>query len=44
MIIGFSSRRLLLVVYAETERNSVRIISARKPTGAERKNYEERTN
>jgi uncharacterized DUF497 family protein len=44
LIIGFSSRRLLFVVYAETERKSVRIISARKPTRAERKIYEGRTN
>lgn len=44
VIIGFSSRRLLIVVHAETNRQSVRIISARKPTTAERKNYEGRTN
>ena len=36
IIIGFSRRRLLIVVYAETQRGSVRIISARKPTRAER--------
>jgi uncharacterized protein len=44
IIIGFSSRRLLLVVYAETERESMRIISARKPTRIERRIYEGRTN
>jgi uncharacterized DUF497 family protein len=44
LMIGFSSRRLLFVVYAETDRKSVRIISARKPTRLERKIYEGRTN
>ena len=44
LMIGFSSRGLLFVVYAETESKSVRIISARKPTRLERKIYEGRTN
>ena len=39
-IVGFSSRRLLIVVYAETERETFRIISARKPAKAEHRNYE----
>ena len=43
-VIGFSSRRLLYVIYAETKRDAVRIISARKPTSAERRVYEEGTN
>ena len=43
-ILGLSSLRLLYVVYAETEDQPVRIISARKPTRAERKIYEGRTN
>jgi uncharacterized DUF497 family protein len=42
-VIGLSSRRLLYVVYAETS-SAVRIISARKPTRAERKIYEGRNN
>jgi len=42
-VIGVSSRRLLYVIYAETKRGTVRIISARKPTRAERKVYEEGT-
>ncbi len=37
-LVGFSSQRLLIVVYADTERGSLRIISARKPSRAERKN------
>lgn len=40
-IIGLSSRRLLFVIFAETE-DKVRIISARKATRAERKFYEGR--
>jgi len=43
-VIGLSSRRLLYVIYAETKSGAVRIISARKPTRAERKIYERRTN
>lgn len=42
--IGYSSKlRILLVVFCERrEGDSIRIISARKATRAERKNYEER--
>lgn len=40
-IIGFSSRRLLFVVFTEHNRN-VRIISARRATKAEREVYEGR--
>ena len=43
-VIGFSSGKLLYVVYAETKGNAVRIISARKPTREERKIYEARIN
>ena len=43
-VIGLSSRRLLYVIYAETKSSAIRIISARKPTRAERKIYEGRTN
>ncbi len=42
-IIGFSSRRLLFVVYAERLQGDViRIISARKAEGKKQKEYEER--
>ena len=42
-IIGFSSRRLLFVVYAERLQDDViRIISARKAEGKKQKEYEER--
>ena len=41
-IIGFSSRRLLFVVYAERPNNIVRVISARKANQSERKIYERR--
>ena len=42
-IIGFSSRRLLYVVYAERfQGNIIRIISARKAEGKKQKEYEER--
>lgn len=41
-IIGLSSRRLLFVIYAEIAEGTVRIISARKATMAERKVYERR--
>ncbi len=42
-IIGFSSRRLLYVVYAERFKdNIIRIISARKAEGKKQKEYEER--
>ena len=42
-IIGFSTRRLLYVVYAERlEGQTIRIISARKAEGKKQKEYEER--
>ena len=42
-IIGFSSRRLLYVVYAEQSQGDViRIISARKAEGKKQKEYEQR--
>jgi uncharacterized protein len=44
LIVGVSSRRLLAVVYTETESQAMRIISARKPTREERKVYERRAN
>ena len=40
-IIGYSTRRLLFVVFAERHGDVVRIISARQPTPSERKAYEE---
>ena len=40
-IIGYSSSRVLFVVFAERLGNVVRIISARPPTPSERKLYEE---
>ena len=40
VIIGLSSRRLLYVVYAERAGDVVRIISARRASELERKNYE----
>ena len=40
-IIGYSTRRLLFVVFAERHGDVIRIISARPPTPAERKLYEE---
>lgn len=39
-IIGFSSKRLLLVVFVEREGDLIRIISARRATGMEKKRYE----
>lgn len=39
-IIGLSSRRLLFVVYAEREGDTVRIISARKAVKKEQEEYE----
>jgi uncharacterized DUF497 family protein len=39
-IIGCSTRRLLFVIYAQRLGNMIRIISARKPTPAERELYE----
>jgi uncharacterized DUF497 family protein len=41
-IIGYSSSRLLFVVFAERHGDVIRIISARPPTPAERKLYEAR--
>ena len=43
-IIGFSSQRLLFVVYTERSMDTIRIISARKVREAERKIYERRIN
>jgi len=40
-IIGYSSSRILFVVFAERLGNFIRIISARPPTPSERKSYEE---
>ena len=40
-IIGYSTRRLLFVVFAERHGDVVRIISARRPTPSERNAYEE---
>ncbi|HKS27761.1 MAG TPA: BrnT family toxin [Pyrinomonadaceae bacterium] len=39
-IIGLSSRRLLVVVYAEREGDTVRIISARKAVKKDQEDYE----
>jgi uncharacterized DUF497 family protein len=41
-IIEYSTARMLYVVYAERVNNVIRIISARPPTPAERKLYEEK--
>lgn len=42
-IIGFSSRRLLYVVYAERlSENVIRVISARKAEGKKQKEYEKK--
>jgi uncharacterized DUF497 family protein len=40
-IIGYSTNRILFVVFAERLGNVIRIISARPPTPSERKLYEE---
>jgi uncharacterized protein len=40
-IIGYSTRRLLFVIFAERRGDLIRIISARPPTAAERRLYEE---
>ena len=40
-IIGYSSSRILFVVFAERIGNVIRIVSARPPTPSERKSYEE---
>jgi len=39
-VIGFSSRRLLFVVFTERAGDAIRIISARKATRRERSKYE----
>ena len=41
-VIGFSSRRLLFVLYAAGKRDAIRIISARKTSKLEKSNYERR--
>ena len=41
VIIGYSVRRLLFVVFAQRHGDVIRIISARPPTPMERKLYEE---
>ncbi len=42
LLLGMSDRqRLLLVVYAELDESTVRIISARRATSHERRRYEE---
>lgn len=41
VIIGYSARRLLFVVFAQRHGDLIRIISARPPTPTERKLYEE---
>jgi uncharacterized DUF497 family protein len=40
--VGYSSRRMLFVVFAQRVGDLIRLISARLPTPAERKQYEER--
>ena len=40
-IIGYSTSRMLFVVFAERRGDVIRIISARPPTSEERKLYEE---
>jgi uncharacterized DUF497 family protein len=42
VIIGYSTSRMLFVVFAERHGNVIRIVSARPPTASERKLYEER--
>ena len=41
VIIGYSTNRLLYVVFAERHSNVIRIISARPQTASERKLYEQ---
>jgi len=41
VIIGYSTSRMLFVVFAERHGNLIRIVSARPPTASERKLYEE---
>lgn len=40
-VIGYSTRRLLFVIFAERRGDAIRIISARPPTPEERRLYEE---
>jgi uncharacterized DUF497 family protein len=40
--VGYSSRRMLFVVFTRRRGELIRLISARLPTRAERKQYEER--
>ena len=40
VVVGYSARRLLLVVSTEPRRDVIRLISARLPTPSERKLYE----
>ena len=42
VVIGYSSRRMLVVVSTERPGDVIRIISARQPTPSERRLYEER--
>ena len=41
VIIGYSTTRMLYVVFAERHRDVIRIISARPPTASERRLYEQ---
>jgi uncharacterized DUF497 family protein len=41
VIIGYSTRRLLFVIFAQRHADVIRIISARPPTRTERELYEE---
>ena len=43
-LIGFSTRRLLFVVYTVRSTSTIRLISARKANQAERKTYEQKIN
>ena len=43
-LVGFSSRRLLFVVYTVRSTNITRLISARKAESVERRIYEQRIN
>jgi len=42
MLIGFSTRRILLVGFTVRKANVIRIITARKATGEERRHYYEK--
>jgi len=41
IVIGYSTKRLLFVVFVERHQDVIRIVSARKPTLTERNLYEE---